>query len=87
MVNAKFFVYILQSLVDNNHYTGYTENLEKRIKRHNEGYVRSTRKRKPFKLIYFEEFNTKKEAQDRERYLKSGWGRKYLKAKLQKMAR
>lgn len=66
-----YFVYILKSLRDNNLYTGCTEDISKRLKAHNSGKVKSTQKRKPFALVYFEEYKTLKEARKRENYLKT----------------
>ena len=48
------YVYILQSQTDNNFYVGWTNNLKERLKEHNDGKVFSTRRRKPFNLIYYE---------------------------------
>jgi len=55
-------------------YVGHTGDLMERVKRHNNGEVRSTRNRGPFHLIYSEEFNTRSEAMRRERYLKTAEG-------------
>lgn len=66
-----YFVYILESIKDNNLYTGSTKNLKRRLKDHNSGKVKSTQKRKPFKGVYFEEYSTLSEARKRESYLKS----------------
>lgn len=52
---------------DNTLYTGWTNNIEKRIQTHNLGKgSRYTRARLPVKLLYFEEFETKNQAQRRE---------------------
>ncbi len=56
-----------------------TENIERRFKEHQNGNVKSTRRRRPFELIYKEAFITKKEAETRERFFKTGKGREYLK--------
>ena len=56
-----------------------TENIERRFKEHHKGNVKSTRHRRPFELIYKETFITKKEAETRERFFKTGKGREYLK--------
>ncbi len=74
-----YFVYILRSLKDNGFYTGMTNDLEKRIKRHNSGLVASTKTRKPFVLLHYEEVADSKEARQREKYYKSGCGRKSIK--------
>ena len=49
---------------------GFTENLERRIKEHNNGMVTSTKSRTPFELIYAEGYKSDKDARDRERKLK-----------------
>lgn len=77
-----YSVYVLQSERDNKLYYGFTNNLERRIKEHNNGKVSSTKSRIPFKLIYFENTNNIIEARKREKYFKSGFGRKYIKNKL-----
>ena len=65
-----FFVYILKSLKDKKLYFGYTGNLRKRLKEHNSGLVPSTKKRKPFKLVYAECYTSEKDARHREYNLK-----------------
>ena len=77
-----YFVYVLKSLKDKHFYIGMTCDLEKRIKAHNFGKVRSTKGRRPLELIYHEKFTDKTEAMKRERFLKSGQGRLFLKEKL-----
>jgi putative endonuclease len=57
-----YTVYILQSLKDNRYYIGSTNNLKRRFIEHNRGQTRSTANRKPFKLIYKEEYNNSKDA-------------------------
>jgi putative endonuclease len=56
-----------------------TENMERRFKEHQNGNVKSTRQRRPLELIYKEIFTTKKEAETREKFFKTGKGREYLK--------
>lgn len=64
------YVYILRCK-DDSLYTGWTNNLEKRITLHNSGNgAKYTRGRGPVKLVYFEEFQDKREAQSREYYIK-----------------
>ncbi|MFZ2975533.1 MAG: GIY-YIG nuclease family protein [Candidatus Moraniibacteriota bacterium] len=77
-----WYIYVLLSLKDNKWYTGYTGNLKNRIAKHNSGEVFSTKNRKPFKLIYSEACLNKLDAQARERYLKSGMGKRYLRNRL-----
>jgi len=68
---AAYFVYMLKSLKDEKFYTGHTADLKKRLKQHNSGRVRSTKARRPFELVYWESFKTRREAMLRERELKS----------------
>ena len=73
------YVYVLQSGIDKKLYVGSTSNLGKRLKYHNQGKVKSTKSRRPLKLIYYEDWITKTEAIKREHFFKSGNGRKWLK--------
>jgi putative endonuclease len=75
----KYYVYILQSLKDGRTYTGYTENLETRLYKHNSGQVRATRHRRPLKMIFFEEFKKIQDAKKQELWWKSSSGRRKLK--------
>ncbi len=79
-----YYVYILLSEVDNLYYTGYTSSLRERIKLHNEGKVYSTQNRRPLRLIYFEGCINQQDATRREKYLKSGNGKIYLRNRLSK---
>jgi len=72
------FLYVIKSLNHNFRYVGITNNIKRRIRQHNIGYNISTRKYKPFKLLLTENFNNYKEAREREIFLKSGQGRKFL---------
>ena len=67
----EYFVYILQSDQDSKYYIGSTKDLEKRLDSHNRGSVKSTRHRRPLKLLYFEEFENRTSAVRREREIKS----------------
>jgi putative endonuclease len=77
-----YYVYILQSEKDGLWYTGYTEHLAQRIKQHNEGSTESTKRRRPLKLIYYEAYLDKEDALGREKFLKSGSGKRFLKKQL-----
>ncbi len=77
-----YFVYILLNKKDKNFYVGYTKNLKKRISDHNLGKVNSTKYRLPVTLIYYECCLNKYDAIKRERYLKTGMGKRYLKNRL-----
>jgi putative endonuclease len=72
-------VYLLLSQKDKKSYLGSTDNLEKRLDEHNSGKCKSTKNRRPLRLIYKEEFDNLQEARTREKYLKSRKGRSELK--------
>jgi len=74
-----FFVYILQSTVARKFYTGYTDNLERRLSDHNNGRGIYSSRYIPWKIVYQEVFNEKESAISREKYLKSAAGRRWLK--------
>jgi putative endonuclease len=77
-----YFIYILQSEKDNQYYTGYTSNLKERLKMHNDGKVTSTKNRIPLKLVYFEGCMNQQDATHREKYLKTSWGKRYIKQRI-----
>ena len=77
-----YYVYILQSEIDNNFYTGYTNNIELRFEQHQKGQVESTKNRRPVKLIYFEACLNQQDATHREKYLKTHYGKMFLKKRL-----
>lgn len=77
-----FYVYVLQSKKDKLFYTGYTNDLRKRFKEHNNGKVKSTIKRYPFDLIYWEGCLNQQDATEREKYLKTAWGKRYIKNRI-----
>ena len=80
-----YYVYVLLSEKDGMFYTGYTANLRERIKQHEMGAVISTKNRRPFKLIYFEGCLNQQDATRREKYLKSGSGKIYLRNRLKNL--
>ena len=78
-----FFVYLLESLNTKKWYIGYTPtNVINRLEKHNAGIVISTKAYKPWKVIYFEAYLNRSDATGREKFLKSGSGRKYLKKQM-----
>jgi len=79
-----WYTYIIQSKKDNKWYTGYTFDLRKRFKKHNSNMISSTKGRGLFTLIYYEACLNKNDAFAREKYLKSGMGKKYLKNRLKR---
>jgi len=77
-----WYVYVLSSRKKDSWYIGSTRDLQKRILRHNSGKNKSTKHGIPWKLIYCEISLNRNDARAREKYLKSGMGRKYLKNRL-----
>jgi putative endonuclease len=77
-----FYAYVLLSQKDNNYYIGYTNNLKRRLEEHNSGKNFSTKPRTPLKLIYFEGCINEDDAKQREKYLKSTIGRRFIKKRL-----
>lgn len=73
-----YYVYVLQSLKFKSFYIGYTTDLRKRFKEHNDGKSLATKPFRPYKLIYYEAFLNKLDAKNREEYLKSGYGRRTI---------
>lgn len=72
------YVYFLESLQNpKRHYIGYTKHLFQRLKTHNSGKVTSTKKYRPWKIIYAEAYLNKIDATKREKFLKSGSGWKF----------
>ncbi len=66
-----YFTYVLKSIKDSKRYIGFTSNVKVRLKFHNAGLNPSTKKRRPFNLLCFREFESKIEAMRYEKYLKS----------------
>jgi len=77
-----YYTYVLRSLRDCGFYIGWTENLKRRLELHNFGKVKATKDRRPFKLVYFEACLSKDRAVKREKTLKTGFGRRYLKSRI-----
>ena len=77
-----YYTYILQSNKDKQFYTGYTNDLKERLKLHNDGKVTSTKNRLPVELVYYEACLNQQDATHREKYLKTAWGKRYVKARL-----
>ena len=73
---------MLFSLKDNLLYAGYTSDFKKRLEEHNSGKVTSTKNRLPLKLVYFEGCLNQQDATHREKYLKTSWGKRYLKERM-----
>ncbi|PIS07589.1 endonuclease [Candidatus Berkelbacteria bacterium CG10_big_fil_rev_8_21_14_0_10_43_13] len=73
-----YFVYVLKSTKRNYHYIGISNNLSRRINQHNKGYNKTTKPYTPFKLIYSEKYPDRVSARTREKQLKSGCGREFI---------
>lgn len=76
------FIYAIKSLSIEYIYVGMANNIERRMHEHNSGQNRSTKAYKPFVLVYTEQFESREEARKKEKYLKSGVGKEYLKSLL-----
>lgn len=79
-----FYTYVLKSVKFNKFYTGYTENLEKRLLEHNNKLNYYSKRYAPWRVVYFEKFYTQEEAIKREKYFKSAAGRNWLKKNVEK---
>ncbi|MEK7527279.1 MAG: GIY-YIG nuclease family protein [Patescibacteria group bacterium] len=77
-----YYVYVLHSGKDDKFYTGYSENLKSRLEQHKSGQVTSTRDRRPLKLVYYEACLDKRDATHREKYLKTHFGKLFLKNRI-----
>jgi putative endonuclease len=77
-----YYTYVLLSRKDGKRYIGYTNDLKLRFEQHQRGYVESTRYRRPFDLVYYEACLDEEDARRREKYLKTHYGRMYLKKRL-----
>ena len=79
-----YYTYVLESAKDHQWYTGMTGDLKRRMANHVKGEVISTSDRRPLNLVYYEACLNEADAKRRERYLKSGKGKHYLKQRLAK---
>jgi putative endonuclease len=77
-----YYVYILRSEKDNNFYVGYSSDLRNRLLQHEKGLVSSTKNRRPLTLVYYEACINQQDATHREKYLKTSWGKRYIKTRL-----
>lgn len=77
-----FYTYVLKSKKDNKIYIGFTSDLKKRIGEHINGDVEAIRNRRPLELIYYEACKNKDKALEREKYFKTGFGRRFLKKRI-----
>ncbi len=73
-----FFVYAISSIERTYIYVGITENVDRRVAQHNAGYEKTTRPYRPFRLLHTEVFASRTEARQREIFLKSSSGKRFL---------
>ena len=76
-----FYVYVIRSEIDGRFYVGLCVDLERRIREHNAGKTFSTKGYCPWKLFFFEQYSTRMEARLREKFLKGGSGKEFIKTK------
>ena len=79
-----WYVYVLKSTKDGNMYTGMTNDLRKHLRVHQENKNQSTKNRGPFTVIYYEASINEEDARAREKYLKSGMGKRYIRNRLKR---
>lgn len=77
-----YYTYVLKSIKDSMYYVGYTTDVLKRCLEHEKGFVTSTKHRRPLTLIYYEACLNEYDAKWREKYFKSGVGKRYLASRL-----
>jgi len=82
MLTNYHYVYVLHSEKDKKFYTGYTKDLKLRFEQHQKGLVTSTKNRIPFKLVYFEGCINQQDATHREKYLKTFYGKMFIRNRL-----
>ena len=74
-----WYIYVISSQARRYMYVGLTNNLRERLVTHRNGYNKTTKPYRPFRLIHFEKFSTRLEARKKEKYLKSGIGKEWIK--------
>ena len=79
-----YYIYVLKSIKNHKNYVGYTgKNPLHRLKEHNAGSNKYTKGHRPYKLVYFEAYDSLDFTKKREKFLKSGNGRRVLKRLLE----
>src|SRR5215813_12872562 len=79
---AMYYVYVLRSERDSGFYIGFSTNLRARLRQHQDGESFATKSLGPWKLIYYEAYTEREDAEGREKFLKSGAGRRFLRTQL-----
>ena len=77
-----YCVYVLRSKKDRDFYVGYTADLKERLDLHYRGQVSSTKNRRPLELVYYEMSLSQEDTLHREKYLKTAYGKRYIKNRL-----
>ena len=77
-----YYIYVLRSFKYDQFYTGYTKDIKRRINDHKTGRVQSTKYKRPLKLVYYEASISEADAIHREKYLKTSYGKRYIKNRL-----
>ena len=77
-----YYTYVLLSKKDGNHYIGFCGDLRSRIAEHEAGNVQATRHRLPVELVYYEACSSREKALLREKYFKTGFGKRFLKQRI-----
>ena len=77
-----YYAYVIKSKVKDFYYKGHCEDLDKRLHEHNSGMTKSIKAFIPFEIVYYEVFETRQQAVEREKYFKTAAGRRFLKTKL-----
>jgi len=78
------YVYVLRSLTDHQFYVGLTNDSPARLQTHNSGFVTSTKKRTPFEFVFWEGCLNASDAAQREKYLKSAWGKRFIRGRIRR---
>ncbi|MBK9152094.1 MAG: GIY-YIG nuclease family protein [Saprospiraceae bacterium] len=78
-----FFVYVLYSEAFDRIYIGITDNLDRRLSQHNNGYNPPTKSFRPWKVVFYEQYETRSEARDKEKKLKTSSGRRYIRKRIE----
>jgi len=78
LLAMKYFVYIIKSELDSSYYIGHAQDPQLRVFRHNDGWTRSTKSKRPWRLMYNEDYPSKGDAIRREHEIKRMKSRKYI---------
>lgn len=81
-----YFIYAIKSKVDGRIYVGMTNNINRRLQEHNAGNTQSTKHYRPWTIIYLEKMEDRINARKKEKYLKSGCGKEFLKFNISRVA-